>query len=197
MLSQIRRYTLPACWGSLGRAALSYTPVAIGSVALFCCAPLTSPLFGGRSIIFFIVMLALMTLIFILRHISFKFVAGCALSILVLFLITMVLFLRRTSFRDTAYRLDQHILLHGFGEHVSALDATVMFIRDIPPLMGNLMYYATTVGQCFLHGFFEFFVVLQQKDPSVPWMLGRAEFDIVNRIWTFVASRFRTPNHKS
>jgi hypothetical protein len=171
----------------------SYSRAALASVALLCCAPLTSLLVGGRSVIFLIFALILVTLIFSLRNISYKFIAGCALSILIVFLVTMTLFLQRTRFEDTGLHLDQLIQQHGFAEHVPADDRIVIFIRDARPLLSSLTYYATTVGQYILHGFFEFFVVLQQKDPSDPLLWGRTQFDLVNRIWMFLASRTELP----
>jgi hypothetical protein len=103
----------------------------------------------------------------------------------------MVLFL--TRMQNTGLQLNELILLHGFAEHVPPTETAVAFIRDMPVFVSALAYYATTVGQYVLHGFFEFFVVLHQKSPNDPLLLGRYEFDLINRLGTAWEARSGFP----
>ena len=59
--------------------------------------------------------------------------------------------------------------------------------------MLRFVYYVISVGQYFLHGFFEYFLMIKQKDPTDPALLGRYQFDIIDRIWTVIARAIDLP----
>ena len=89
-----------------------------------------------------------------------------------------------------------YILLHGFAEHVSALDGTVMFIRDIPPLMSNLTYYVQQSVSVFCTASSNFLWCCNKRTHPTRWIWGA--LSSISSIVSGLLSlpEFRTPSHK-
>ena len=58
-------------------------------------------------------------------------------------------------------------------------DRTIALMRDLPSIARYLLYYVTSVGQYVIHGVFEYFYLVQVKDPHQPLLWGQCEFSVL------------------
>jgi hypothetical protein len=137
-------------------------------------------LVGGRSVLFMIVALLLITWIISVPRISGRLVLGTAFGLVAVFLATaLVLFLRVA---DRGVEFDWLAQFSAFTQLVPLHDSVLIALRDLPQLPGILLLDIVSTGQYILHGVFEFFALVRLKSPDDPLLLGRYEFGIFDHI---------------
>jgi hypothetical protein len=92
---------------------------------------------------------------------------------------TMVFFVTRLL--ESGLELSERIRISGFNKLVPLDDSVLITARNSAPWISSVMLYLLTLGQYLVHGVFEFFALVRDKNPSDPYLLGRYEFFIFDQ----------------
>lgn len=156
----------------------------INSLALLVFALAATPalLLRSRSPLFLLLAMALVAALLVVPRVSLRGTVLAGIATLMTFLVMMLLFLSRE------FQCDQTPDLGGLVEH-SRLSLLVPVrhyildaIRAADPWVAKLVYALISVLQYVLHGVFSFFLLVREKNPNDPFLLGRFEFFVFDRL---------------
>jgi oligosaccharide repeat unit polymerase len=151
------------------------------ALLLFCINPMLSFVYGGRSVLFLVAGLGVVTWLLVVPRISRRQIFAFAGLVTIVFFVTMVLFVGR-SVQLTGTQVDYLASASDYTKLVPLSIDTIATMRDLPDLPRYLLYYAMSVGQYVIHGVFEFFYLVQAKSPDEPWMWGRYQFALYDQV---------------
>jgi oligosaccharide repeat unit polymerase len=158
-----------------------YNRILVPALMLFCINPVFSFVYGGRSVLFLVVGLAIITWLLTVPTVSRRQVL-CIVGLLsVVFVVTMYLFVSR-AVETVGVQVDRLASASGYTKLVPLDADTITTMRDLPNLGRYALYYVTSVGQYALHGVFEFFYLVQAKSPDQGLLWGKYQFTLFDQL---------------
>ncbi|MFO1109718.1 MAG: O-antigen polymerase [Bradyrhizobium sp.] len=155
--------------------------ISIAALVLFGINPVFSFVYGGRSVLFLIVALAIITWLLTLPTVSRRHVLYVLGALSVVFVMTMYLFVSR-AVENVGVQVDKLASLSDYTKLVPLDADTLLTMRDLPNLGRYVLYYVTSVGQYVLHGVFEFFYLVQAKSPADGLFWGKYQFTLYDQL---------------
>lgn len=162
-------------------------PVLAG-LALFFLYPAFSFLLGGRSSLALVIVLA--AIAYALTATEFRknhLVVGGLVGVGAI-IVTMVFFALRAL--ESGLPIEERIRLSGYNQLVPLNDWLIGTVRDAPIWLAAPILYILSLAQYLAHGVFEFFLLLKQKSPDDPALLGRYQFVIFEQLHKVFSSFF-------
>jgi hypothetical protein len=151
--------------------------ISFAGLALLGINPIFSFVYGGRSVLFLVFGVALVSWLLIVPKVSRRHIVYGFGLLVVLFFATMYLFVGRVV-EAVGVHVDRLARLSDYTRLVPLDVDTLNTMRDLPDLGRYLLYYATSVGQYILHGVFEFFYLVQAKSHEQGLLWGRYQFTL-------------------
>ena len=155
--------------------------ILVTALTLFCMNPVFSFVYGGRSVLFLVVGLAIITWLLTVPTVSRRHVLYVLGVLSVVFVITMFLFVSR-AIETVGVQVDRLAGMSGYTKLVPLDADTIATMRDLPNLGRYALYYVTSVGQYVLHGVFEFFYLVQAKSTEESLLWGKYQFTLFDQV---------------
>ncbi|SDN37349.1 O-antigen polymerase [Afipia sp. GAS231] len=158
-----------------------YNGMLVAALIPFCINPLFSFVYGGRSVLFLVAGLAIISWLLTVPTVSRRHVL-CVLGLVsAVFVVTMYLFVSR-AIESVGVQVDRLASMSGYTKLVPLDAGTIATMRDLPDLGRYALYYVTSVGQYTLHGVFEFFYLVQAKGPDASLLWGKYQFTLYDQV---------------
>ncbi|OKO68561.1 hypothetical protein AC629_42045 [Bradyrhizobium sp. NAS80.1] len=154
------------------------TNISKAALALYAINPVFSFVYGGRSTLVLAVALAGITLLVSLPALKLRHVMSAMATFLLLFGVTIFMFVSRAIERIGDTHVDRLAGASDYTKLVPLTDQTLTVMGALPTLGRFLLYYVMSVGQYILHGVFEFFYIVNVKDPRQGYLWGEYQFTL-------------------